>query len=170
MILGSAEDPTSTYKELSGAPNDKQSIVAGKDQDFLQSEDMNIILESSQQESLNENLQKDVNFLGKLNLMDYSFLFGVAVNLKMGSMAGEIQRKLKFKKWRKVYSTVHREHFSFGIIDYLQVFSYRKYVESVLKSMRYKEKEYSCVEPSVYASRFLNFIGRIFLSNRTLLG
>lgn len=143
----------------------KDSIVLGKDQDFLQSEDVNIVLGEREQEKLNKLLQKDVAFLTKLKLMDYSLLLGIAEGKKLPNQ-NSIEGEPRFKKWRKVYSEAQGQYFSFGIIDYLQIFNYAKYVESTLKSMRYKEKQYSCVEPSVYASRFLNFIGGIFYSNQ----
>ena len=142
-------------------PAFKDSILLGKDQDFLQSEDVNIVLGESDNKKLNKLLKKDVAFLAKLKLMDYSLLLGIAEGKKdISNTIGEP----KFKRWRKVYSEVQGQHFSLGIIDYLQIFNYAKYVESALKSMRYKDKQYSCVEPSVYGTRFLNFMGGIFTS------
>lgn len=44
-----------------------------------------------------------------------------------------------------------------GIIDMLQPYSIKKKVEHALKRLRDSQQEISCVDPSTYAHRFVNF-------------
>lgn len=52
------------------------------------------------------------------------------------------------------------EYYYMGIIDILQPYSARKQLEHFFKGMKYDRKEISCVPPSVYASRFLEFMDK----------
>lgn len=181
-IIGRKAEPRSPKKErnrwrpptfnkdtsLNGTYAENSSIILGKDQDFLQS-DVVIDLHNAERDVITELLQQDIAFLEQLNLMDYSLLLGVAVKYSLDESPLDPQNKLlhatDFKRWRKVYSHTQQEYFSLGIIDYLQIFNNAKYIESILKSIRYKGNIYSCVEPSVYARRFLNFVSEIFRKN-----
>ena len=48
--------------------------------------------------------------------------------------------------------------FFMGVIDILQPYNVRKKLETRLKSIPYKKGTISCVHPSLYAKRFLNFM------------
>tara|TARA_B100001094_G_C17742657_1_gene581921 strand:- start:203 stop:421 length:219 start_codon:yes stop_codon:yes gene_type:complete len=50
----------------------------------------------------------------------------------------------------------------FGIIDILQEYNMRKRAEHVSKSMVVKRDAMSSVNPTVYATRFQNFMRQVF--------
>jgi Phosphatidylinositol-4-phosphate 5-Kinase len=45
-----------------------------------------------------------------------------------------------------------------GLIDFLQPFNTRKYVEYQLKALLYDRRSFSCIPPDAYADRFLDFM------------
>jgi hypothetical protein len=45
-----------------------------------------------------------------------------------------------------------------GLIDFLQPFNTRKYVEYQLKALVYNRRSFSCIPPDAYADRFLDFL------------
>jgi Phosphatidylinositol-4-phosphate 5-Kinase len=45
-----------------------------------------------------------------------------------------------------------------GLIDFLQPFDTRKYVEYQLKALIYDRRSFSCIPPDAYADRFLDFM------------
>ena len=80
--------------------------------------------------------KRDCIFLSKHNLMDYSLLLTI-------EFLPDSRNKV-----------CH-----FGIIDYLQQFTFDKKVESFIKRLNSnKKEEISCVAPHIYSKRFYNFI------------
>ena len=52
-------------------------------------------------------------------------------------------------------------YYRFGVIDFLQAYTRKKKIETILLRKRYKKKPpncFSCVEPNVYADRFYEFM------------
>lgn len=121
-------------------------------------------------------LRSDVALLQRCSVIDYSLLVGVAT-----SPGGESRRAWSARRRAAGRSLLgvrhHRVHagrlavlpgerrgqpatFYFGLIDFLQPFDYKKDVEYRLKGLVYKKDAYSCVPPSVYARRFLDFVDK----------
>lgn len=48
-----------------------------------------------------------------------------------------------------------------GIVDFLQTYTARKFLETNFKALRYKRNELSAVPPSTYARRFHDFMSKI---------
>ena len=53
------------------------------------------------------------------------------------------------------------EIYFLGIVDFLQTYTARKFLETNFKSLRYKRNELSAVPPSTYAARFHGFMSKI---------
>mmetsp|Transcript_7887 Transcript_7887/g.11927 ORF Transcript_7887/g.11927 Transcript_7887/m.11927 type:complete len:686 (-) Transcript_7887:127-2184(-) len=51
-----------------------------------------------------------------------------------------------------------REVYYMGIIDILQEYNMRKHAETAVKSLRQNRSNISCVDPELYANRFLSFL------------
>jgi hypothetical protein len=51
--------------------------------------------------------------------------------------------------------------YHFGIIDFLQKYTWRKWFENWLKGFVWDNKKVSCVEPHFYALRMLQFIDQV---------
>lgn len=135
-----------------------------KDLNFLESEDIFIILKQKDKDFFIENLTKDAYFLKQHNIMDYSLLFVIAED----SGLGEVSTKNSYRYWRTMKSCIEfkEEKWSFAIIDYLQEFNKFKYLESRYKELlNYKHSYYvSCINPKTYAERFINFMNSITCS------
>lgn len=142
---------------------DNEEIVNYKDLNFLEGEDLFIIMEGKDKEFFIENLRKDAYFLKKHNIMDYSLLFVIANDKK--NINGP---KNSYKRWRLIKSCPQfkKEIWSFSIIDYLQEFHSFKYLESRYKELlNYRNSYYvSCINPDTYSERFINFINSITCS------
>ena len=102
-------------------------------------------------------MKLDVNFLQKHNLMDYSLLIQIE-NLKK-DQAMDIDED--FLSRNQYISDNHKEIYHIGIIDYLQSFTNKKWVENTYKTM-FKSKKFartiSCVPANVYGDRFIEFM------------
>jgi len=144
-----------------------EEILNYKDLNFLESDDLFIIMENKDKEFFIENLSKDAYFLKKHNIMDYSLLFVIAKDDKKNRLIC----KNSYKFWRSMKSCqqFNNEIWSFSIIDYLQLFNKFKYLESRYKELvNYKSSYYvSCINPKTYSERFINFINSITCSLNT---
>lgn len=135
-------------------------VLNYKDLNFLESDDIFIIMSQKDKDFFIENLTKDAYFLKEHNIMDYSLLFTIAEQSFANTVA-----KNSYKYWRAVRSCAEfkEEAWSFALIDYLQEFNKFKYLESRYKELlNYKNSYYvSCINPKTYAERFLNFMNSI---------
>lgn len=106
-------------------------------------------------------LKKDSRFLRDNQLMDYSLLYLVS-----SCASGECQSLRGYHLFRRL--SLDGQHYSFGIIDYLQRFNRRKFLEMYLKKLFYfRDSDFvSCQHQSTYSKRFISFIKPIF-SKRT---
>jgi len=114
-------------------------------------------------------LEKDLTILMENKLMDYSLLF-IIIEVpkpsdtdysKIWDCFGEVRyhsRLVKSKNQKFIYCM--------GIIDYLQVFNYKKYLENKYKNVLYGNKinKISAVDPVLYADRMLNFASDYILT------
>ena len=152
-----------SHKDLKKAQN--ETVKNYKDMNFLESDDLFIIMESKDKEFFIENLRKDAYFLKNHNIMDYSLLFVIADDEDQ-STKGISRNTYKF--WRNLKSPpkFKNEIWSFAIIDYLQQFNKFKYLESRYKELvNYKNSYYvSCINPKTYSERFINFMNSITCS------
>lgn len=118
--------------------------------------------------------KQDAYFFEQMELMDYS-LFVVKL-----SMSKELNNIIANKEVNgngsNAYSDIQclRKHlypslnvgvwYIISIIDYLQTYNFLKYMETGYKSVlafKMNNKDISCVEPSVYAKRFTEYIEKI---------
>lgn len=147
---------------------EKEEISNFKDLNFLESDDLFIIMTNKDKESFIENLRKDAYFLKEHNIMDYSLLYVIAED---NAEKKEGNNKHSYKFWRSLKSCPEfkSEVWSFAIIDYLQEFNKFKYLESRYKElMNYKNSYYvSCINPKTYSERFINFMNSIMCSLMT---
>ena len=118
-----------------------------------------------------KNIINDAEFFEDLNLMDYSLLF---IKLKFNEEY-DIESLENFKNakdycYYKKYlyfpnDKDHSEAYLVMIIDYLQVFTYMKYLENNIKNFITERPtnsdDISCVAPDVYCKRFINYMKSI---------
>ena len=92
--------------------------------------------------------------------MDYSLL--VAVEKAGSSDERRLQMAKSFKNGGKiVLPGAHGQVFHFGIIDFLQKYTFRKVIETLIKSLYADRKKISAVNPSYYSKRLLEFLANI---------
>ena len=141
----------STYKRSKEPGQSKNAPF--KDMDFVRKKDK-ILLENNDYEKLISSIQKDVEFLQKFNLIDYSLLISIPKNQNNSLKNDLIQEKTeKDESW---YFN-HIDSYRIGIIDYLTNFSSCKQVESIFKRSLCG-KGVSCIPPEKYGKRFFEFI------------
>lgn len=142
----------------------KKSPLSFKDLNFLESDDLFIMIQQNIKESLIDNISKDAYFLKSNNIMDYSLLYVIG--------EGRFSRIKKqcngYRKWRYFLSDENfkDEVWSFAIIDYLQKFNKLKFLEYKYKEILNHKNSYyvSCIDPTTYADRFINFMNSITCS------
>ena len=122
---------------------------------------INFNLEDIQE--IKKNMENDINFYKRLLLMDYSLLF-IIIDYpnKIDPDYKQIVELLEDPKYKgHVYESNKKDFiYIIGIIDYLQIYNFRKKIETFLKGIYFgKEKNMiSCVEPDYYGERFRNFM------------
>jgi len=108
---------------------------------------------AQEREKLLAIMTRDVEFLAKCNIIDYSLLLGIR------TFEGEYEKSNSSLEYKSVDS---KEAFAIGIIDFLIDFNLKKSVEHVAKSMinllDKKKKQASCVPPQQYSKRFISFM------------
>ena len=119
---------------------------------------------------IKKNLENDIRFYKRLNLMDYSLLF-IIVDYpeKLDPDYNQIIGLLDDPKYKGHVYQSEKKNFIYiiGIIDYLQMYNFRKRLETFWKGVFYgKEKNMiSCVEPNYYGERFQDFMTKyVFIS------
>jgi 1-phosphatidylinositol-4-phosphate 5-kinase len=126
--------------------------------------------------SFDQQIKRDVKFLARYNLMDYSLLVGVHRMIEEEQLLSR-EATVETQKDRGRLSMFHqdegglltpviegtttRELYYIGIIDILQSYNAEKHVAHFFKSMKYNHKKISTVEPEFYAQRFKKFVNTV---------
>lgn len=121
-----------------------------------------------------DQLKYDSEFLAEHNVMDYSLLVGIVnedslkgtKKLEKENYPPDNSKKTIFQAdefglltWNPELK--RKEIYYFGIIDILQIYSSKKKLEHLFKSVAFKTETISIVEPSFYAKRFCTFLSKI---------
>lgn len=111
-------------------------------------------------------LQRDVNFLKRHRFMDYSLLIAVERNptSHIKRFIGRITKPLSVAPADAGKITVLGGDgliYHVGIIDFLQKYSFRKWLETLLKSLFHDPRKISSVDPELYARRCYAFISHV---------
>ena len=116
---------------------------------------MNLNLKDAQ--NLQSIIEKDVKFLAKQNIMDYSLLFGIGK--KQNGFLGQISSSINPEY---IYSTSGKYIYYFKIIDYLQYYGRKKKAENWIKRMTKirKDNMISVIPPKAYGERFKDFMSK----------
>lgn len=160
----------------------KKSTVTYKDLDFIE-RGIKITIGPALRTQLLDQLKRDVKFLAKLHIMDYSLLIGVHNQEKddgyvSGPPSPQPTSKLLHPNsaaHHDIFHSIFQEndggmrglddsgvangrYYYMGIIDILMLYSIRKKVEHTYKTLRYgKTQQISSVSPNEYATRFYEF-------------
>eukprot|EP01084_Bolivina_argentea_P303454 523907_1 len=105
-------------------------------------------------------LKKDIDFLAGLNIMDFSLLIGSCCRNKNENVKYKLN-DYNFKNGINspyLFTNCHRGLISFdknciyfsGIIDILQKFTKKKKAENIVKRIKSKQNQISCVPPQFY--------------------
>ena len=142
----------------------KDQVLKDMDYQWLTQVEPKLINFSNEDiQEIKKNMENDVNFLRRLSLMDYSLLF-IIVDYpnKIDPDYKQIVGLLDDPKYKgHVYESFTKEFiYIIGIIDYLQIYNFRKNMETFVKGIYFgKEKNMiSCVEPNYYGERFQDFM------------
>lgn len=117
-------------------------------------------------------LDRDLAFLSQCNLMDYSVLVAVERNptkhgfrfrpsgdAAYGSGRGvSVMSSVPDDAGKLVLLGADGNSYHFGIIDFLQRYTFRKVLETWFKSWLHKATQISCVAPKFYAQRLAAFM------------
>ena len=111
-------------------------------------------------------LQRDVNFLKRHRFMDYSLLIAVERNptSHIKRFIGRITKPLSVAPADAGKITVLGGDgliYHVGIIDFLQKYSFRKWLETLFKSLFHDARKISSVDPELYARRCYAFISHV---------
>jgi len=154
----------------------KYSIQSGK---TLKDGDLKrfIVLNKNTREQLINQLTSDSQFLSRCNIMDYSLLLGI-YHIKMApnnedNDGYDKNEEYKEDKINNYAGGIRAEViegpgiYYMGIIDTLQVYNFRKKMETFLKTyiLRDDGNGISCVEPKYYQTRFMNYIKNITITD-----
>ena len=105
---------------------------------------------------LKNSLYRDINFLKKFNIMDYSLLLGICKRNEY--LSDKIPRQYGTEKF--ILSKSGKYIYFMTVIDYLQEYNYNKRIEHSLKAIRNPKYiiNISAIPTKPYANRFINFI------------
>ena len=110
--------------------------------------------------NLSQIIERDIKFLERAKIMDYSLLLGV-VECNYGAKTIRFlkkKRKNKVFNFRMIYSEDYTKIYFLTIIDIFQRYNFIKRMEHSLKSFKPRGKYISAISPKPYADRFYNFI------------
>ncbi|ANB11245.1 1-phosphatidylinositol-4-phosphate 5-kinase [Sugiyamaella lignohabitans] len=124
----------STHDRRAGARKDNRGRVVFKDLDWTDKDEA-ISMSQEDRDKLMVQVSKDVDFLKRHNIMDYSLLVGLQSDTRTCQQQPVI-----------------------GMIDTLCPFSWRKKAETISKSLIFGSSAIDVVHPSKYGARFLNFV------------
>jgi hypothetical protein len=108
-------------------------------------------------------VERDSHFLSKFGLMDYSLLVAKERQRMYAAWRfGDADRPFRSTSAADAGKLVLSGHdgyiYHLGIIDWLQRYTFRKLMETLLKSLYCDGKKISCVRPRMYAERMMDFI------------
>lgn len=127
------------------------SVVRGKDNDFMRKEKQ-IRLKCSPLDVFDQ-IQKDIQLLSRLGLVDYSILYTVTEH------KGQSPKDIGFCEKYYHFDVGTQEAASLYIIDYFQSFDNYKQWESLLKQFFFGPKcNFSVIDSVNYGLRLSNFI------------
>jgi len=115
-----------------------------------------ICLPSRVAKNLLQQLERDVEFLKSVGIMDYSLLIGIHDSLREDTHTPSSSRIFKPTQDRGIVS-IHDEIFYLGIIDVTQTFNFNKRMERFAKvfCLRKDRHGISAIDPDKYAKRFM---------------
>jgi hypothetical protein len=133
-----------TYKR-----NVSGDFLVGKDSNFIQ-QNQRLELPLEDQDLLLRRLNADTARLTELGVMDYSLLVCLCINDKPESVNPQYVYR----------STQPDSYYLIAVIDFFQEFNVSKKAEYLWKTLvkRAPEEQVSCVEASLYCSRFISFV------------
>jgi hypothetical protein len=107
-----------------------------------------------------EQLEKDVEFLHNCNIMDYSLLVGVTTDHTMINYQKKQDHSVR-EGMSFVLQVENNEAYSFGIIDIMQHWNFKKIAAMLIKSAVNERADISTVPPEEYRERFLRFTSNL---------
>lgn len=143
----------STFERHADHSELEKEVPILKDNDFL---DRSVKLDlGTHRESFVEQLERDVNFLSKEKLMDYSLLLGI-YRPKQGE---DVTSMVATDTYAIPKSIADPNYYFIGIIDTLTFYGAKKKAAHTAKEFKHgKDAEISTVNPDQYARRFLEFV------------
>jgi hypothetical protein len=132
-----------------------------KDMDFVEL-DKEIYIDNEDRLSLKKNIQSDVEFFCRHEIIDYSVI--LAVVDKRGVESLEQFGELKLKNPHILKSAIDPDRLYFiGIIDYFQLYDFKKALERFFKRLSKCNPglDTSSQPPKIYSARFSKFIDQI---------
>ncbi|KAK7479872.1 hypothetical protein BaRGS_00028862 [Batillaria attramentaria] len=167
-LKGSTVDRQASEKER------MKELPTFKDNDFV-NDGAVINVGSEEKEKVMQILQKDVEFLSGLHLMDYSLIVGIhdcSVEDKqhrnnfppitpMPVFSGELDPELERFGVRSLEGSSKQEIYFMALIDVLTKYGMKKRTAQAAKVVKHGAgAEISTVRPDQYARRFLDFISK----------
>eukprot|EP01063_Lacrimia_lanifica_P017943 TRINITY_DN24921_c0_g1_i1.p1 TRINITY_DN24921_c0_g1~~TRINITY_DN24921_c0_g1_i1.p1 ORF type:complete len:925 (+),score=273.86 TRINITY_DN24921_c0_g1_i1:100-2874(+) len=142
-------------------PSDRRNDdVALKDQDFKRK----LVIDAAMRKRFVHQLRADSELLQRSNLNDYSLLVGIHSHGTETVPHASVDPQQPF--WLQYHGGIpsrdRREIYYIGIIDLLTEFGFKKKGEYTLKSLYYRKGKVSCVPPSEYRERFVQWTEYIF--------
>lgn len=151
-----------------GRLSDSSSAVS-KDLNVLQSNKKFVLGERARLAVL-QLLARDTEFLARWRLMDYSLLVAVE-QARHGDYGGRfspvgpggtlLSSASQDSGKVVLYNPGANLIFHMGVIDFLQAYTFRKFLETLFKSLYCDGKRISSVNPGFYAKRLVEFIQNI---------
>lgn len=133
-----------------------------KDLDFSNN-NRRIRIGSTRKQRLLAQIERDVQFLQRNSIIDYSLLVGVHRIEGTGPIMLRSNEPFYRTDDGGMLSDDGREIYYFGIIDTLITYGRNKFLEHQIKSVWYgNEHGVSVVDPDQYATRFLTFVSNVF--------
>lgn len=152
-----------SYDEVQGKKYKNSAVL--KDLDFLEI-DKSITVESrlgNERMILLQKIKRDVEFFRGLSIIDYS----VVVAVLDGSIVDEtgLRAEYKHRPHHIVFSNDRQLIYILGIIDYFQLYDFKKASERAFKRLRACDSglETSSQPPARYANRFSQFMESVII-------
>jgi len=156
-----------------------------KDVDFTKSK-MKIAVGHTRAEQLKAQIKQDSKFLSDCNIIDYSLLVGIHEDAACSSADDDPDffkevsprrdaSRLSSEPFGENVAPLHQRDrggmrsadgdslYLLGIIDILTEYDSRKRIEHNVKGLLYEKEGVSCCPPSLYASRFDDFMQQAFV-------
>ena len=130
---------------------------------------------ADQRDTILRRIGKDVEFLTKLGLMDYSLIVGVKI-AKSGTDADELKAQGGFLPGDspdQPFSVIDDGSgdvtgYYIGVIDFLQEWTFKKTVANCIKTIACAPKPLATVPPKVYGERFVTYFKNKFVVSGSL--